>query len=171
MRLVVALGFILAVLLMLFVPLEKSLVFYKENSDVVLAYVPVDAGDRFNLIFTHSIHLTDVVELFEVTADGDLLALEMVYAEFGIGMPSNSGVGERFEYKDGKYHIKDINQVHESLKIRNGKTVSKNRVVWGADLMNEVYLNELMEPGVWFTLRVDRLSVWDLMKGGRIGAG
>lgn len=154
-----------------YMPIGKSLVFYQAKSNKIIGYLPVASGDKFAMVFTHSIHLTDVIEKFEVMADGRMRAYEMVFEQFGIGMPENSGPGERFLYEDGKYYIKDMDRLHDSLNIRNGKTVSENRFTWGDYLEEEVYLNDYMEPGTSFTLIVERLTIWEQWRGVKIHAG
>ncbi|RLL41809.1 DUF1850 domain-containing protein [Oceanobacillus piezotolerans] len=154
--------------LILLVPIRTSLVFYKENTNQIEAYLPVSKGDRFQLIFTHSIHLTDVVEKYIITDDLQIKQNEIIYEEFGIGMPSNALAGEEFEYVDGKYHIKGLDNIFPSMNIRNGKTVSENRLVWGENQENLVWFNEYFNPGAWFTVKVENLTLWQTMKGARI---
>ncbi|WP_100009750.1 DUF1850 domain-containing protein [Lentibacillus sediminis] len=165
------LAFILLIALC-FIPYRTALVFYQENTDNIAAFLPVEAGDTFQIIFTHSIHLTDVVEKYEVTENHDIKQYEIVYEQFGIGMPSNAQEGEEFVYEDGKYHIKDLNNYFPSMNIRNGKTVSENRLVWSqenpSDEKNMVWFNEYFEPGAWFTVKVDRLSLWESLRGVKI---
>ena len=54
-------------LMMLFTPIQKSLVFEYENSGKVLAYIPVKEGDTFQLKYTHSIqHNLPITEPLEI---------------------------------------------------------------------------------------------------------
>lgn len=159
---------LLAVLVFLFVPLRQSLVFYEENTNNIEAYLPLDDRDTFQIIFTHSIHLTDVVEKYIIRDNQDIQQYEMIYEEFGIGMPSNAGEGETFVYENGKYHIKGINNVFPEIKLRNGKTVSEHRLVWGPDHEHMVEFNDYFNPGAWFTIKVETLSLWQMIQGVRI---
>ncbi|WP_068673955.1 DUF1850 domain-containing protein [Oceanobacillus sp. Castelsardo] len=162
---------LLILLTVLFVPFRTALVFYKENTTDIEAFLPIKKGDTFQIIFKHSIHLTDVVEKYRVTKNFEIKQYEFVYEEFGIGMPSNAEEGETFVYEDGKYYIKNINNVFPEIKVRNGKTVSENRLVWGTE-ENEnqhmVWFNDYFEPGAWFTIKVEGLSLWQIMKGVKI---
>ena len=153
--------FLLVLLISLFVfiiPVRTALVFY-EKYGPLRSVSPLKAGDTFQIIFTHSIHLTDVVEKYKITENLQIEQYEFVYEEFRIGMPSNAEEGEFFVYEDGKYHIKNMNNVFESLQIRNGKTVSKHRLVWGTkddEQKHMVWFNDYFEPGEWYTLKVER---------------
>ncbi|WP_085993950.1 DUF1850 domain-containing protein [Oceanobacillus senegalensis] len=167
------LSFIILLLLLigLFVPFRTALVFYKENTDYIEAFLPIQKGDTFQIIFKHSIHLKDVVEKYKVTDDLQIKQYEFVYEEFGIGMPSNAQEGESFVYEDGKYHIRDIDRIFPFINVRNGKTVSKNRLVWGTEDSEEehmVWFNEYFKPGAWFTIKVERISLWEYLKGVKI---
>lgn len=158
-------------ILFLFIPLKKALVFYEENTDEIVAFLPLDVGDEFTIIFTHSIHLTDVVEKYHITDESTIMQDVIIFESFGIGMPSNAEEGQVFEYKDGKYHISNLNNEFESMNIRNGKTVSEHRLRWieqDSDVEKKVWFNDYFEPGAWFTVQMDRLSLWQYLKGAKI---
>ena len=154
--------------IVLVVPFRTSLVFYKENTKKIQAFLPINEGDSFQIVWKHSIHLTDVVEKYKILKDHRINQYEIVYEHFGIGMPSNAGEGEAFVYEDGKYHIKGIDTVFPSISIRNGKTVSEHRLVWGEKGEHMVRFNDYFEPGAWFTVKVDQLSLWQYLKGVKI---
>lgn len=157
--------------LILFIPFRTAIVFYKENTNQIQAFLPIGKGDTFQIIFKHSIHLTDVVEKYTLLDNDQIKQYEIVYEHFGIGMPSNANKGEIFVYEDGKYHIKDLKNIFASMNIRNGKTVSENRLVWGGPDDEErhmVWFNEYFKPGAWFTVKSDKLSLWQYLIGVRI---
>lgn len=159
----------LLLITLLFIPFKSALVFYKENTDELAAYLPIDAGDQFDIIFTHSIHLTDVVEKYHVTENLTIIQDEIIFESFGIGMPSTVEEGQTFEYKDGRYHLGNLNNVFESMKIRNGKTVSKHRLRWKNHMEEKmVWFNDYFEPGAWYTVKVDKLPLWSYLKGVKI---
>ena len=154
--------------ILLLAPLHTALVFYKENTNQIQAFLPIDVGDTFQIVFKHSIHLTDVIEKYRVTENLQIEQYEFVYEEFGIGMPSNAEEGQEFVYDDGKYVIKDMSNIFPSLNIRNGKTVSENRLIWGEKADNMIWFNEYFKPGAWFTVKVKRLTGWQYLKGVKI---
>lgn len=149
-------------------PIQKAVVFYYRNTDKIVAYLPVDTGDTFQIIFTHSIHLTDVVEKYRVTGDNEIVQYEFIFEQFGIGMPNNAREGEIFTYEDGKYHIKNMNNRFPYIKIRNGKTVSRHRLVWGEEGENQVWFNDYFIPGEYYTIKVEDLTMWQALKGVKI---
>jgi hypothetical protein len=159
-------SFLLLIILSLifFVPFRTALVFYKENTNQIEAFLPVEEGDSFQIIFTHSIHLTDVVEIYEVLPEHTIRQNEIIYEQYGIGMPSNDE-GGTLVYEDDKIHIKDMNRVFPYINLRNGKTVPRHRLVWGDQAEHLVWFKEYFEPGARFTIKVDRLSLWQFLKG------
>ncbi|WP_284140227.1 MULTISPECIES: DUF1850 domain-containing protein [unclassified Virgibacillus] len=152
----------------LFVPFRTALVFYKENSNSIIAYLPLKEGGNFQIVWKHSIHLTDVVEKYQILPDHSMKQYEIIYEHFGIGMPSNAENGEEFVYEDGKYHIKNLNNIFPSFVLRNGKTVSNHRLRWGRNGQSEIQFNDYFRPGGFYKLKVDNLSLWQLMKGVKI---
>ncbi len=153
---------------LLFTPICVALSFYTQHTNHLEAYLPVNEKDTFQIIFTHSIHLTDVVEIYEVTADHRMKQSEIIFEQFGIGMPSNAEEGETFVYEDGKYHIQHMNHRFTSLNIRNGKTVSNHRLIWGEEGEKMVRFNEYFTPGARLTVKIDKLSIWQCLKGEKI---
>lgn len=159
----------LSIVTFITIPTKSALIFYEKNTDKISAYLPIEAGQTFQIIFTHSIHLTDVVEKYEITEDRQIKQYEIVFEEFGIGMPSNAEGNEEFIYENGKYHIKNMNNLFPSMNIRNGKTVSKHRLIWKDNKGKEhtVNFNDYFAPGEWYTVKVGKLSLletWEEVK-------
>ncbi|HLS60528.1 MAG TPA: DUF1850 domain-containing protein [Virgibacillus sp.] len=153
------------------VPLTSALVFYEERSPVIRAYLPLEADDTFMITFTHSIHLTEVVEKYRLLETSEIEQYEMVFEQFGIGMPSVVGAGETLIYDEGKYYYGPADQVFSELKIRNGKTVSKHRLSYQRENekeLSEVLFNDYFEPGSWYTVKVDHITIWEMVKGMKI---
>src|SRR5699024_11484712 len=119
----------------------------------LVAYLPIKEGQTFSITFVHSIHLSDVVEKYEITNDYKIKQYEMVFEQFGIGMPSTVEGDEQLVYEGGKYYLTNLDNVFDSLKVRNGKTVSKHRLTWVDHNGNEhtVPFNDYFEPGNWYT--------------------
>ena len=146
-------------------PYRTALIFYQENTDEIEVFLPIKPGETFQIIFKHSIHLTDVVEKYSVTDELNVEQYEIVFEEFGIGMPSNAEEGATFEYKNGKYYISNLNNIFESMNIRNGKTVSEHRLLWGTEENEKmIWFNEYFEPGAWFTVKVENISLLQYLK-------
>jgi len=162
------LGIIILIIIvsaLLFIPFKSTLVFYEKNTDNIAAYIPLKSGETFQIIFVHSIHLTDVTEKYELTKDKQIKQSEMIFSDFGIGMPYEVKEHEEIFYEDGFYHLINMDNRFDSMKIRNGKTVSKHRFVWSeGNKEHMIKFNDYFEPGAWFTVKHDKLSMLDLWK-------
>ncbi|MEN2767170.1 DUF1850 domain-containing protein [Ornithinibacillus xuwenensis] len=167
-RFIISILLLIVLSIILFFPFRTALVFYQENTNHIEAYLPIEEGDSFQIIFTHSIHLTDVTEIYEVLSDQSIKQNEIIYEHYGIGMPANDTEGGTFVYEDGKYHIKDMNRIFPYINLRNGKTVPRHRLVWGERAEHMVWFNDYFQPGARFTIRVDKLSLWQYLKGVKI---
>ncbi len=166
-KVIPALIILLIIICLFFIPVKTAVVFYHENTNRIEAFLPLKAEDSFQIIFKHSIHLTDVVEKYHITADLEIIQDEIIFEQFGIGMPSNAEGEAKFEMKDGKYRISNLNQVFESMNIRNGKTVSEHRLVWGTD-EKMIWFNDYFEPGAWFKVQAEKLTLLQYLKGVKI---
>lgn len=167
-RVILSILLLIVLSLILFVPFRAALVFYKENTNHVVAYLPIEEGDSFQIIFTHSIHLTDVTEVYEVLPNHSLKQNEMIYEQYGIGMPANAPEGGTIEYVDGKIHIRDMNITFPHINLRNGKIVPRHRLVWGDNFEHIAWFKDYFEPGARFTVKYSKLSIWQLLKGVKI---
>ncbi|MFD1031172.1 DUF1850 domain-containing protein [Metaplanococcus flavidus] len=143
------------------IPLQRSIVFIDSDTKSLAAYSLL-TQPRFKIKYTHSIHLSDVIESFEVLPDHTLKMVELEYEDFNIGMPSNAGEGEVFVEKDGKYFIKNMDRQLAEFRILIGDVDA------GLFLMKneEVYdLKKTLVRGGTYTFRIQRLSIFQQLKG------
>lgn len=157
---------LLFILLVVRLPIITVLGFYDDQADEMIAYRPLKTEDTFQIVFVHSIHLTDVTEKYEITTEGKIKQYEMIFSQFGIGMPSEVEEHEVIEYKDGFYHLTQINNIFDTLHIRNGKTVSEHRFRWQpqGEELHEVFINDYIAPGETFILKVAKITLLDMWK-------
>lgn len=153
---------ILILLLLLFIPIKEALVFQYQNSGKILAYIPISEGETFQMKYTHSIHLSDVVESYVVTKDHQIKQFELMYEDFAIGMPENASDGETFEQKNGKYYLKNMNRLFPSFDLRVGKVRANHILIFES---NEYPLALVLEPGTWVRLKIERMNLWQQWKG------
>lgn len=148
--------------ILLFTPMKECLVFQFQNSGHVLAYIPISKGDPFQIKYTHSIHLSDVVDFYFVTKDGNIKQYELMYEDFSIGMPANASEGETFVQKNGKYYLKNMNRIFPSFDLRVGKVRANHTLIYD---QKEYPLSRFIEPGTWVRLKIERINLWQQWKG------
>lgn len=156
---------ILALLLILCVfvlaPIQKTYVFIDNNNDEIAAYLRMESS-FFQIKYTHSIHLSDVLESYKALPDGTLKMVELQYEDFNIGMPSNAGEGETFVEKDGKYFIKNMNRELADFRLFVGDVDAGLSFITGG---SEYDLKKTLERGKSYTFRVQRLSLFQQLEG------
>lgn len=146
----------------LFTPMTEALVFEYKNTDKILAYIPLKKEQTFKIKYTHSIHLSDVVESYKFNKDGHIQQFELSFEDFAIGMPSEAAEGEVFEEKDGIYYIKNMNRVFPHFDLRIGRVKANHTVIFD-DI--EYPLSTYIEPGTWVRIKFSKLNFIQQMKG------
>jgi hypothetical protein len=150
------------VALSLFLPIKEALVFEYQNTGNLLAYLPLDKLDSFKMKYTHSIHLSNVVESYKITKNNQIKQYELMYEDFAIGMPANSLEGEVFEEKDGKYFIKNMKRTFHSFDLRVGKVTANHTLIYKD---KEYPLSNSITPGTSVHIQVKKINLVQIMKG------
>lgn len=147
---------------LVFIPYKQALVFEYQNTEKVLAYFPLTEEQTFKIKYTHSIHLSDVVESYRITDDGSIQQYELMYEDFAIGMPSTASEGEVFEEKDGKYYIKNMKNTFPYFDLRTGQVRANHRVIINE---KEYPLSSYIKQGTWVRIKVEKLTFLQALKG------
>ena len=152
-------------ILSVFTPYKWSFVFFEQRTTHPVAYLPLEHEKTFQIRYTHSIHLSDVLETYIVTRNHEIQISALEYEDFAIGMPSGAGKGEKFAEKDGKYYITNMSQVYPSFNLLVGDI---NRDLTFRYRGIEHDLKEYLNRGETYTFQVSRLSLFDQIRGVRI---
>jgi hypothetical protein len=147
--------------LVFFIPFKENCVFINNETNQVAAYLPL-AESSFQIKYTHTIHLSDVIESYRVLQDNSLMATELEYEDFNIGMPSNAEKGERFVEKDGKYFIKDMQRKMPEFRLFIGDVEMELSLLTEHEKFD---LKQTLERGTSYTVKVQRLSIFQQLKG------
>ncbi|MCM3124805.1 MULTISPECIES: DUF1850 domain-containing protein [unclassified Mesobacillus] len=160
--------FVLLLLIMLIliisinIPYKQALVFLQPEEEDILCYVPIAQGDKFKIKYTHSIHLSDVIESYKITEQNEIQQYELEYEDFAIGMPSEIAEGEHFEMQDGKYRIKNMERRFKHFDLRVGKVRANHTFMQGKVSFP---LSKAIEPGTRVRIQVMNINVIQQMKG------
>ncbi|MDQ0243858.1 hypothetical protein J2S09_001403 [Bacillus fengqiuensis] len=145
-----------------FIPLQYALVFEYENTGKLLAYMKMDQGRDFQIKYTHSIHLSDVLETYEIDRKGIVTQKQLEYEDFAIGMPSDAQGNEKFIEKDGRYIIADMNRTFEYVDLRIGQIVANHTLLYKK---KEIPFSSFIKEGTWIRIDYRRISLWEVLKG------
>jgi len=143
-------------------PCQYTVSFYDAKTKEAIAFMPIDRKQFFSIQYTHSIHLSLVEEKYEVTDNLEIRQIELIYEDFGIGMPSDAQGDENFVQEEGKYYIKNMNRVFPEVVLRVGKVVANHRLVLGN---TTVPMTSFSEPGSVLIIKPAKLNIWEQWKG------
>jgi hypothetical protein len=144
-----------------FIPYKQVIAFTYEDKEHLLAYVSLKNDQTFQLKYTHSIHLSDVLESYRID-DKQFTLTELAYEDFAVGMPSNAEKGEVFEEKDGVYYIKNMNRSFPFIDLRIGQVRANHRLIY----QHTTYtLSNSIKPGTWVRISLKKITLWQQWKG------
>lgn len=154
--------FFIILIILAFIPFQKAIVFQPNHSKAVLVYIRVKNETDFQIKYTHSIHLSDVVESYKITHDQRIQQYELMYDDFAIGMPSNAEKGETFEQINGAYYIKNMKRDFPFFHLRIGQVRANHTVIF----KNKEYpLSRSIRPGTSVKVEVRKLNFFKQWKG------
>jgi hypothetical protein len=153
---------LLLIISLSFIPYKKAITFQFQDKQEILAYIPVGETQEFSIKYTHSIHLSDVIETYKVTSNDEIKQIELEFSDFSVGMPENASDGEVFEQKNGKYFIKNMNRIFPHFDLRTGKVRANHTVVFRK---KNYSLNEYIKPGTWIRIEVINMNLYQQWKG------
>lgn len=146
-----------------FLPVKQALSFTETRTDNArMYYVLMDEQNEFKIRYVHSIHLTDVLESYEVTASGKIRMLSMTYENLAVGLPGDAGEGETLTLNNGLYTLTYDDKVIDSFTMRIGKVAADLTFRYGG---NEIDLKERLEKGKSYEFKTMKLTIYQLLKG------
>lgn len=149
--------------LVLFLPIKTVLVMYDGKTKQAYGYARLDQSKTFQIHYTHSIHLSTVIEMYQITRDKAILQTETAYRDFGIGMPNNAlEDGEDFVVEDGVYKIKNMKRRFEKIDLRIGQVRANHNLYVGK---HSVFLAKIAGAGTWVTFIPETYTYWQLWRG------
>lgn len=151
-----------AIIALLFIPIKEVLSFTETRVGEEKFYIPMNNQRAFQIRYVHSIHLTDVIESYEVTEKGVLRMLSMSYENLSIGMPGTAGEGEKIELNDGVYTLTYQDQVIDSFRLHIGRVDTDLAIRYDGD---EIDLKRQLERGKSYEFKREKLTLYQLMKG------
>jgi len=125
-------------------------------------YINVSKENGFQIRFTHSIHLTDVLESYEIQGSKELKLVSMEYEDVAIGMPAYAEEDQTLTYENGKYTISYKNKTLDNFTLYVGD-VDYDLYFRYND--KEYNLKNALERGSSYLFEVKTVSIYDKLKG------
>jgi hypothetical protein len=152
---------LLFIAFLFFYPYKQVVAFTYEDQEQVLVYLSVQQDKTFQIKYTHSIHLSDVLESYRLT-DKQIILTELSYEDFAVGMPSNADGHEVFEEIDGTYYIRNMNRSFPFIDLRIGQVRANHRLIY----QDQTYaLSNYIMPGSWVRISPKKITLWQQLKG------
>lgn len=156
--------FFIVIGFILFYPYHYVLSFEDPYEKELIAYLPVKEGDKFQIKYTHSVHLSDVYEEFKIEKNV-LYPVELIYEDTAVGMPAHAEEGETFEMRDGKYYISNLQGSHQSITLAVGQVRADHTVIHQGESYE---LKEYVGAGSIVTISANHTTKWKLLKGAKM---
>ncbi|MFS0887201.1 DUF1850 domain-containing protein [Peribacillus frigoritolerans] len=163
-KIFMAFGIPLLIAFLLFFPYKQVIAFSYQDQGELVAYLPLKNERNFQIKYTHSIHLSDVLESYRFS-DKQIIQTELAYHDFAVGMPSNAEGEEVFEEKDGTYFIKNMQRTFTYIDLRVGQVKANHRLIYDEKTYT---LADFIKPGTWVRISSERISLWEQLKGVKI---
>ena len=131
-------------------------------------YLTLEDERRFQIVFTHSIHLSNVIETYEVMDTYDIRLNSMVYSDVAIGMPSYAEEGQTLIYEDGTYTLYYDEAILPDFSLYVGD------VDYSLSFRYEEVdydLKENLSRGKSYLFEIKKVSIYDKMKGVELNGG
>ena len=147
----------------IFIPFVPALSFTETRTELPIThYLPLKKEKEFQIIFTHTIHKTDVIENYRVLNNKEILLLSMEYSDVAIGMPSYAEEGQTLVNKDGLYTLSYAHEVLPSFTMFVGDVEDQLFLQYQKKKYN---LKVKLEKGKSYLFEVKKLSLFDIARG------
>lgn len=141
---------------------ERALVFTETKTDTPTMYIlPLTSGDNFILRYTHSIHLSDVIEHYEV--DRERIRMNyMTYTDTAIGMPAAADEGQTLTLQDGVYTLTFQEAYLDDFTLYIGDIDLQLSLEYGKQ---QISLKDTLTRGHSYNVSVQSISLFERLKG------
>lgn len=150
---------IVILLFFIFSPFFPYLIIIDGKNNTILYSRSFLLENEFMIRYIHSIHLTPVEELYTVK-DNTIILNELHYDTYSVGMPSELNYGEKFNIKNGRFVISNMNRVFSNINLRTGQVISNHTLIFNKD---KIELNKITSPGSWIRFEVRKCNIIDLI--------
>ena len=156
-------SFLLVALFMIFYPFYNVLSFTETRTDEPKQYIfSLKKQSMFQLNFTHSIHLTDVIETYEALDTNAFRLISMEYEDVAIGMPAYAEEGQTLIYEDGKYKLSYECAILQNFTLYIGDVDYELSLTHQGE---KIDLKKRLQRGKSYLIEVQTISLFHLWMG------
>lgn len=163
MNKIIGMALIILLICLCFIPVFTAFTFTETRTEhPTVHFITLDKQDSFQVIFTHTIHLTDVIEKYRVLESNDIQMMSMEYSDVAIGMPGYAEEGQSLSYEKGVYTLKYDEAVLNDFILHIGDVDKKLDFNYNEKSFN---LKEELERGKSYLFEVKKISLLEKVKG------
>ncbi|WP_042470428.1 DUF1850 domain-containing protein [Bacillus ndiopicus] len=152
--------------IILFIPFERAFTFTETKVEKPeMYYLPLHQEQEFQLLFTHSIHKTDVIESYVVLSNNELRLMSMQYEDVAIGMPGYAEEGQTLIYDNGVYTLSYNDAKLPNFNLFVANIDASLQLIYQSSYID---LKQQLIKGKSYLFEVKRLSLYEKMKGVRL---
>ncbi len=118
-------------ILFFFIPVDVLMAENFRTDEYLKSWI-IREGEKFTVLYTHSVELTPVSETYRID-DEEIILTETWFKSYGAGLPASSPY--KFEINHKGFRIYEINQVMDGLTYRTGAVRANHRLI----LKDKVY--------------------------------
>lgn len=149
--------------LFLFAPLWTVFSFTETRTDSPqLHYLSVHDEKLFQIKFTHTIHLTDVIESYELVPENLIRLVSMEYEDVAIGMPSYAEAGQTLTYENGVYTLRYDDVMLNDFTLYIGSVDYDLLFLYEGQ---QIDLKKELTKGNSYLFQIRKISLYEKMKG------
>lgn len=135
------------------------------TSSPTMYYIPALQSNDFQVIFTHSIHLSDVIENYRLSPNQQFELVSMIYEDLAIGMPGYAEENQQLLFEDGKWVLSTEGTSLPSFVLYNSSIHKKLEIRYDKKIYN---VKAILPTGKSYRVEVDQLSLIERWKGEKI---
>ncbi|KGR90204.1 RocC [Ureibacillus massiliensis 4400831 = CIP 108448 = CCUG 49529] len=160
---------IVLIIVVMFIPIFKVFSFTEtRTNNPHMYYINVSKDNLFQIRFTHSIHLTDVLETYEITDSNRLKLVSMEYEDVNVGMPAHAEEDQTLTFEDGKYKLSYKDKTIDNFTLLIGNVDYDLFFQYKGE---EYDLKKSLIRGSSYLFEVKNISLYDKLRGVMIADG
>lgn len=136
------------IILYYFIPVDVLMAENFRTDEYLKSWI-IREGEKFTVLYTHSVELTPVSETY-IIDDDEIILTETWFKSYGAGLPASSPY--KFEINHKGFRIYEINQVMDGLTYRTGAVRANHRLILNDKVYNFLDFSNPRE-GVRFEIR------------------
>lgn len=141
------------------IPIYTYFIILDGETGQIIYKKKIEVDEQFAIKYIHSIHLTPVLEQYQINSDYMIVLNEVQFNTYSVGMPSELNEGEKIKLEDGKFIIENMKRELPVIDLRLGQVIA-NHQLFIDDKSFE--LSKIAPPGSWIRITVSKLNIFEV---------